>query len=66
MDEPEPDSEKDNNEEPNDAEKKVELEHVPEGNAKEDNVKSQLSRFPVSVRSFIQRGESSPSRVREN
>ena len=37
VDEPKPDSEIDDNEKPNDDEKKEELKQVPEGNAKEDN-----------------------------
>ena len=37
VDEPEPDSEIDDNEKPNDDEKKEELKQVPEGNAKEEN-----------------------------
>ena len=32
----------------------------------EVNQERQLTRFPVSVRSSVQRGESSPLRVREN
>ena len=37
VDEPEPDSEIDENEKPDDGEKKEELKEGPEGNAKEDN-----------------------------